>query len=411
MYQEKPREKPREASRATPRTMHPTIDTTIHQAAPTAAHQGAPTAARRAAPTAAHRAPHRAVSKALWWILLVSLPAAAQQPRIVNAKIESRSAAAGLDGVFRGLLSGQTGPAWIGYAAPMIAGDRNMCCWNNNACVGCGLEGPKTAAPSSAPTGPVRLEGPGSFVVLYRVEQRNVGKIRSFSADCELDAGGLTVYWLTGVRPAQSIALLSSFATLPDSGVKERDKMREPAVSTIALHAGPEADQALEQFVAPNQPESLRQRSAFWLGSARGRRGYEVLRRLVRDDPSDRVRDKALFALSVSPEPGALDAMIETAKGDKSTHVRGQALFWLAQRAGTKAAGAITDAIANDPETEVKKRAVFALSQLPKDDGVRLLIEVARTNRNPVVRKQAIFWLGQSRDPRALDYIEQILAH
>jgi HEAT repeat protein len=57
----------------------------------------------------------------------------------------------------------------------------------------------------------------------------------------------------------------------------------------------------------------------------------------------------------------------------------------------------------------VKKRAVFALSQLRGDQGVTELIRVARTNRNPEVRKQAIFWLGQSRDPRALAFIEEIL--
>ena len=46
---------------------------------------------------------------------------------------------------------------------------------------------------------------------------------------------------------------------------------------------------------------------------------------------------------------------------------------------------------------------------MPGDEGVPLLIQVARTNRNPAVRKQAIFWLGQSKDPRALDFIEKIL--
>lgn len=60
-------------------------------------------------------------------------------------------------------------------------------------------------------------------------------------------------------------------------------------------------------------------------------------------------------------------------------------------------------------KTDVKRKAVFALTQIPRDEGVPLLIEVARTNRNPEVRKQAIFWLGQSKDPRALDFIEKIL--
>jgi HEAT repeat protein len=89
--------------------------------------------------------------------------------------------------------------------------------------------------------------------------------------------------------------------------------------------------------------------------------------------------------------------------------VRGDALFWFAQRAGEKAAGEITAAIEQDPDTDVKRRAVFALSQLPKDEGVPLLIQTARTNKNPVVRKQAMFWLGQSKDPRALAFFEEIL--
>jgi hypothetical protein len=42
-------------------------------------------------------------------------------------------------------------------------------------------------------------------------------------------------------------------------------------------------------------------------------------------------------------------------------------------------------------------------------EGVTRLIEVARNNRNPEVRKQAMFWLGQSQDPRALAFFEEVL--
>jgi len=37
------------------------------------------------------------------------------------------------------------------------------------------------------------------------------------------------------------------------------------------------------------------------------------------------------------------------------------------------------------------------------------LIEVARSHRSPEVRKQAMFWLGQSHDPRAIQFFEDIL--
>ncbi len=39
-----------------------------------------------------------------------------------------------------------------------------------------------------------------------------------------------------------------------------------------------------------------------------------------------------------------------------------------------------------------------------------MLIEVARTNRNAQVRKKAMFWLGQSKDPRAIKFFEDVLA-
>ena len=43
-----------------------------------------------------------------------------------------------------------------------------------------------------------------------RVEKRRIDRVRVFSADCELDAGGLPVSLLTGVKAADSLALLES---------------------------------------------------------------------------------------------------------------------------------------------------------------------------------------------------------
>jgi len=336
--------------------------------------------------------------------------AAAAQQRIANAQMQTRSASAGLEREFRAIVNAQASPAWIGYSVPIVAGRHYSCCWNNDACCGaCGLESKSgNYYQGDEPRG-VKLEGAKFVVVLFRVEQKAVGKIRTFTEDCDLDAGGLTFYWLSDVKPAESVALLTGYATADESATKEGRRLSDGALSAIAMHADASADAAFERFVAANQPQRLREQAVFWLGASRGRRGYEMLRRLVRDDPDERIRDKAVFALSVSREPEAVDAIIAAAKGDKSAKVRGQALFWLAQKAGKKAAEMITEAIERDPDTEVKKRAVFALSQLPKDEGVPLLIQVARSNKNPAVRKQAMFWLGQSNDPRAVKFFEEVL--
>ncbi|HEV3063067.1 MAG TPA: HEAT repeat domain-containing protein [Vicinamibacterales bacterium] len=344
----------------------------------------------------------------------------AAQGRFTNVKAETRSAARGLEPEIRAVAA-RGGVAWIGYRVPMVAGPRQMCCYDtmsdSGGCCGvCRLEGGGgiTMTTDGAPARGARvaLESPTELLVLARLgndANGAVNRVRLFTPDCDVDAGAMPVVWLTDVRADQSIAWLSTLATSARDAGQPRERVAKQALAAIALHDVPAADRALEGFVAPAQPEWLRSDTAFWLGSARGEPGARLLARMIQQDPADKVREKVTFGLSVSQAPSALTTLITAAKEDKSARVRGQALFWLAHKAGRQAIATIADAIERDPETEVKRRAVFALSQLPKDEGVPRLIDVARTNRNPEVRKQAFFWLGQSKDPRAVQFFEEIL--
>ena len=51
----------------------------------------------------------------------------------------------------------------------------------------------------------------------------------------------------------------------------------------------------------------------------------------------------------------------------------------------------------------------FALNQLPSDEAIPLLIKLARSHAHPIVRKQSMYWLGQSNDPRAFSFFEEVL--
>lgn len=139
----------------------------------------------------------------------------AQQPRLANAKLETRSAALGLDKEFRAVVQKQAGPAWIGYATPVVPGDHTMCCCDSGrygtSRGGCALEGNHSFTMSSDGSKRVNLEASENMFVLFRVADKKVGKIRIYSEDCESDAGGLTLFWLTDVKPTESVALLSTF--------------------------------------------------------------------------------------------------------------------------------------------------------------------------------------------------------
>ena len=336
-----------------------------------------------------------------------------EMPRIESARAETRAVAGTLEATFHGILAQAEKPEWVGYSVDEIPGERNACCGNWNDGEGCGtcrLEKDHDATGGTTRVdGSIKLEGARRLVVLLRLEVKQVVRIRVASEDCTLDAGGLPFLWVTGVKPEESVALLATYVQEGEFDRHEHHNIGSGALTAIALHAHASADRTMESFVLPERPEELRKQAAFWLGAARGKQGLNTLERMAKTDPSSDVRAQVTFALSVSHEPGAIEEMIRMAHDDGSSRVRGQALFWLAQKAGKKAVSTITGAIENDPDTDVKKKAVFALSQLPKDEGVPKLIEVAQTNRNPEVRKQAMFWLGQSNDPRALEFFEQVL--
>jgi HEAT repeats len=338
---------------------------------------------------------------------------ASEAPRVANAKLETRAVGASLDATMREIVAAAEKPEWVGYQVEEVRGERGVCCdnnWNDGNCGTCRLEKENGGTNSTTRTdGNVKLEGTRQLVVLYRLEAKQVVKIRIASEDCTLDASGLPFVWLTGVKAPESVALLTTYVRSSNFEDHGDHGIGHGALTAIALHADASADRALESFVTPERHEGLRRQAAFWMGAARGKAGLAALQHMAKTDPSSDVRAHVAFAFSVSHEAGAVDEMIRMAHDDTSSHVRGQALFWLAQKAGKKAVGTITGAIENDPDTDVKKKAVFALSQLPKDEGVPKLIEVAQTNRNPAVRKQAMFWLGQSNDPRALQFFEKVL--
>jgi hypothetical protein len=302
--------------------------------------------------------------KPLLFLLAAPVLMAQMQPRIANAKVETRNGS-DLKGAIHAATAAQELPAWVGYAVQATPGDHNSCCWNDGY-RGCALEGQKNGTGTVA-TGPVMLEGSSSLVILYRIEHHAIEKMRTFSADCELDAGGLSFILLTNVKQADSLSMLEGMLT---------EKKNNQAIYAIAMHST----------------------------------GYDTLKRIALQNASEGVRDQAMFGLTLRPEPDALNTLIEAAKNDKSTRVRGQALFWLAHKAGQRETAAIAAAVDNDPDVAVKKKAVFALTQIPQNEGVPKLIEVAKTNRSPEVRKQAMFWLGQSKDARAITFFQEVLS-
>jgi hypothetical protein len=349
------------------------------------------------------------VALALALTLSASTIAAAQQPKVVNTQFNTESAGSGLSATVA-RLQRSSQPLWLGYEVAALPRTNFSSCSDSEGASlsedGCCGEYQLESTHDGMSTS-VQKSSPANMYVLMRLDRGSIIKVRPANAGCRLNAGGLPFTWIAGVQLDDSVAFLANLAAQPEDSPGKR--VTEDALATLAMHASPAATTALASLAEPSRPPRLREKSTFWLGAQRGHEGFQALRQLVTKEQDPKLREKLAFDFSVNSDPAAVDELFKMAHSDASPQVRGQAIFWLAQKAGKHASVAITDAIENDPELAVKKKAVFALSQLPQDEGIRELMHVADTHSNPAIRKEAIFWLGQSKDPRALEYLEGIL--
>lgn len=358
-----------------------------------------------------------AMSIALTGLLVLGADAASAQDQIQNGKVERRQATA----VARELaaLPASTEPVWVGWRVPMIPGDRGICSWygDNDGMIrgmvldqgGLGSSRPQLAPPS----GPLQLEGGTRLVVLLRIVEGRIERLRTAGDDCPIDAQGRTVYWLDGIAPAESLRYLDTLLTMegddrtgPLPGL--RASIASSALSAIGHHGDAGADTILDRLAAGGGTGSLRSAAVRHLGSLRGARGFASLQRLLAAEQDPAVRRTLTTAIGQTREPGTVEAM-RTLTRDVDARVRAEAVYWLAVRGGTAVTPEVVKLIESDPDTTVKRRALSGLSRLPDNAGIAPLLQLARTSTDPVVKKEAVAVLSRSKDPRATAFMEELI--
>ncbi|MCC7124304.1 MAG: HEAT repeat domain-containing protein [Acidobacteria bacterium] len=246
-------------------------------------------------------------------LTLAPVAAVAQPATITNVRAEVRPAGAEMRRVFDEAVQRAAGAAWIGFAAPMTPGDRTMCDWSNR--------GGRTVTP-----GPVKLEGPDTLHVLFRVEARRVSRIRVFTEGCVLDGGGLPLTWIDGVASAQGVALLASFVT--DAA---ESRLADEALTGLAFHRDEAAATALIRAARSGSTRKLRGQALFWVAQRAGDKAAIVITEAIDRDPDTEVKKRAVFALSQLPKDEGVPRLITVAREHSNPAVRKQAMFWLGQ--------------------------------------------------------------------------------
>jgi HEAT repeat protein len=338
-------------------------------------------------------------------------PEAVQDPQVQNGRTEHRP----VTSIARDLVAvgGGAEPVWVGWLVPMVAGERDLCNWYSNPSVtvrgffaDAGQTG--TTRPQIAPpTGPVPLEAGTRLLVLARMLDGRLDRLRTLTDDCPIDAGGRTIYWLDGVTPASSLAWLESLTALDAATVADRltlDARRSTAtsaVSAIALHADAGADAMLDRLAGSGTDASLRRQAASRMAAYRGATGFAALQRLLASETDLAMRRSVVSALGQTRQPGTPDLMLGLARDDRDPRARGEAAAAYLRLAGSTGIPPAMALVTPETPDAVSSRVVSGLANLPDDQGVPSLMTIARSGLSLPVRRSALAALGRSDQPAA----------
>jgi len=319
-----------------------------------------------------------------------------QQPTVVHGQVTAEAADHGLGTTIDGLKR-QKEAVWVGYSIPVVS--KFSSGWNSSRIDYLEGNGDSVVNDSEESS-----RSSDHAVILLRIADGAVMKVRAEDPERELDAGGLRFVWLNGVNADDSVRVLTDLARQGDAR-----RLRDSAVFAISIHQTNAATTALISLADAGNDLGLREKAAFWLASQRGQDGLAAIQKFAHEDNDPKFREKLTFDLTLSKDPAALNELVRMAHEDASPQVRKQAQFWMATKGGKRVTEDLRTLATDDPNEQIRKSAVFALSRLPGDEAATQLIAVADSSKDPLVRRQAIFWLGQSKDPRALEYLTKLL--
>jgi len=182
-------------------------------------------------------------------------------------------------------------------------------------------------------------------------------------------------------------------------------------VIQILAEAGDSSNVQFLMGVARDSNESVENRSVAVnsLGRRRASGSGEFLRGLYPTVRDQALKSRILQALVQTRDSASLRFVRSVALDANREEGESQAAWWHLARSGIMSLADLV-ALYRQPGTqEFRQRVLLSISQLRDEGKVDALIDIARTETNAQLRSRAISLLGQSRDPRAVRFLLEVL--
>ena len=209
-----------------------------------------------------------------------------------------------------------------------------------------------------------------------------------------------SLYALSKHTGDRAVAILSDIAT---SG--KTVAQRKMAILTISTRPGEPAVDALLRIYDADQSPEIRRAVISGFGNRKSERAGNKLVEIARGSDNVELRRAAIGAISRRGGDKAIEFLLSLYDSEKNELVKDQILSSLGYGSGI---------YVGTPVAVGSGQTVYATSgggsRMNDQRVITKLIEIARNPKEPIERrKRAIGWLSRSKDPKVLEFLQELL--
>ena len=226
--------------------------------------------------------------------------------------------------------------------------------------------------------------------------------LRDFALNSqENDIVEASLYALSKHTGERAIAVLSDIAV---SG--KTPGQRKLAIMSISTRPGEPAVDALFRIYDADQSPEIRRAVISGFANRRSERAGSKLLEIARGSDNVELRKAAINAISRRGGDKAIDSLLSLYDSEKNEELKDQILNSL----GFGTAFYVTAPAAAEPGQTIIGYPARTASRVDDQRVITKLIEIARNPKEPMERrKRAIGWLSRSKDPKVLEFLQELL--
>lgn len=213
------------------------------------------------------------------------------------------------------------------------------------------------------------------------------------------------IFWISQRdTPGNDDLLIQIFESDKDTQIRKR------VIFALTQRHSEAARVKLFEIARSAADRESREDAIFWVGQRGDDQAADELIRLLDGERDTGLRKKIVFSLSQMNNPKARTKLMDVVRRSDDAELRAETVFWIAQTGGAQALEFLVQLYDSEKSVEVKRKIIFSLTQThDQKAALRKLMAIGKSDPSPELRKEAIFWIGQSQDPEAIKFLEDIL--